>query len=227
MIVAAHPYTHISLSSSTMSLAFSFAESAISGAFKSFSPFTKDKPTGNINWGEYNYPPCLSIIHFDEDDLSHETLKKVVRMMHRVFLIVCGTCCLNLLDTIIDASFYPQAKWEWTMYSALNLVLLPPMSLYVFFTGYKGLAVNDMSMLQKYSVIGTIQSIFLFLFTIMPFGATNGLLTVAMVNPGIYWAIAVVVESSFWVTAFGMSIYSVVFVVRGDYNVLPIATRIK
>jgi hypothetical protein len=207
-----------------MSFGLSFAETAISGAFKSISPFSKDKQTGNINWGDYNYPPCLSLVHYDADDLENETLKSVVVMMNRVFLITSAVSIINLVDTMIIAPLYPDAKWSWIMYSVLNLVVIPPLAFYVFFTGYKGLALNDSSLLSRYSIIGTIQAIFFFLFTISPFGAMNGLLSFAVYHVGWFWGVAIVLESSLWAAAFGITIYTVVFVIRADYMTLPIAT---
>lgn len=210
-----------------MSLGLSFAESAISGAFKSISPFTKDKKMGNINWGDYNYPPCLSLVHYDPEDVTDESMKSVVKMMHRVFLITVTVSVLNLIDTMIQAPTYSDAKWSWILYSFLNLIVIPPLALYVFFTGYKALALNDSSLMSRYSIMGTIQAIFYFLFTITPFGALNGLLSFAMYNVGQFWAVAIVVESTLWATAFAIAVYTVVFVVRGDYLTLPLATTTK
>lgn len=206
------------------SLGLSFAETALSGALKSISPFSKDKSAGNINWGEYNYPPCLSLIHYDPDDVPNETLQAMVIRMNRVLVLTVGVCCLNIFDNIINASLYPDAQWQWVFYGALNLVLLPPIAMYIFFQGYKGLALNDMSILQRYSVMGTMQAIFYFLFTVMPFGATNGLLSFAMYHVGVYWGIAIVVESAIWATAFAFCITTVIFVARGEYNMLPTTT---
>jgi hypothetical protein len=210
-----------------MSFGLSLAESAISGALKSISPFSRDKNVGNINWGDYNYPPCISLVHYDIEDVQNDTLKQVVKLMNRVFLLTVSVCLLNLVDTIIAAPLYADAKWEWVMYSGLNLVVLTPFSMYIFYIGYKGLAINDTNLMQRYSLMGTMQCIFYFIFTIMPFGALNGLLSFAMYHVGVFWGIAIVVESCMWATAFGMALYTVIFIFRGDYLTLPIATRVK
>lgn len=210
------------------SIGMSIAESAFSGAIKSISPFTKEKPTGNINWGDYNYPPCLAIVHYDPDDIQNEAVRSLVIKMNRVLVLTLIVCCLNMFDNIIDAALYPpQASWHWVVYSGLNLTVIPPIALYIFYNGYKALALNDSEKLQRYSVFATIQAILYFLFTIMPFGATNGLLSFAMFDVGVYWAIAVIVESSIWAYAFAITLYSVIFVVRGDYMMLPVTTRVK
>lgn len=210
------------------SIGMAIAESAFSGAMKGISPFSKQKATGNINWGDYNYPPCLAIVHYDPDDVHNEAVRSLVIKMNRVLVLTFSVCCLNLIDNIIDATFYPpQASWHWVVYSCLNLTVIPPISLFIFYNGYKALALNDSEKLQKYSIFGTIQAIFYFLCTIMPFGATNGLLSFAMFNVGVYWAIAIIVESSIWAYAFGITLYSVIFVVRGDYLMLPVTTRVK
>ena len=210
-----------------MSYGLSFAETAIGGAFKSISPFSKDKPAGNIEWADYNYPPCLSLVHYDPSDLSHESLKSVVLLMNKVFIITVIVSLLNLVDTMIEAPLYPDAKWSWILYSGLNLLVIPPLAFYVFFTGYKGLALNDSSLLSRYSIIGTLQAVLYFLFTITPFGALNGLLSFAMYNVGWYWAVAIVAESALWATAFGITVYTVVFVIRADYQTLPISVQAK
>jgi hypothetical protein len=210
-----------------MSFGLSFAETAISGAFKSISPFSRDKQAGNINWGDYNYPPCLSLVHYDPEDVGSDALKSIVKKMNRVFVITLCVSLLNLLNTMIDAPLYEDARWEWIIYSALNLFVIPPLAFYVFFTGYKALAMNDSSLLSRYSVMGTIQAIFYFLFTLTPFGALNGLLSFAIYHVGVYWGVAIVVESTLWATAFGMTVYTVIFVFRGDYLTLPVATHPK
>ena len=210
-----------------MSFGMALAESALSGAFKSISPFSRDKLVGNINWGDYNYPPCVSLVHYDIDDVQHDALKKVVKLMNRVFLLTVSVCLLNLIDTIVCAPIYTDAKWEWVMYSGLNIVVFTPFAMYVFFIGYKGLAINDTDLMQRYSLLGTMQCIFYFIFTIMPFGALNGFLSFAMYKVGIFWGIAIVVESSMWAIAFGTALYTVIFIFRGDYLSLPVATRVK
>jgi len=209
------------------SLGLSFAETALSGALKSISPFSKEKNTGNINWGEYNYPPCLSLVHYDPDDIQNESVRKVVVMMNRVLQLAAIACVLNLFDTIIDATFYKDAKWQWVFYAILNILLIPPIGLYIFFQGYKGVALMDTSLIQKYTILGAIQSFFYFLFALIPFGAMNGLLSFSMYNVGIYWGVAIVIESGIWATAFGMCIYTVIYTARGDYNMLPVVTRVK
>jgi hypothetical protein len=209
------------------SLGLSFAETALSGAFRSISPFTKDKNVNNINWGDYNYPPCVHIVHYDPEDIHNEHIRSVVLKMNKIVVLTVWVCALNLVDTIVSASLYKDAKWDWVFYSILNVLLIPSISLYVFFQGYKGLALNDLSYLQKFSILGTMQSIFYFIFIIMPFGATNGLLSFAMYDVGIYWMIAIAVESTIWAVAFGLCIYTVIFVARGDYNMLPVVSRVK
>jgi hypothetical protein len=209
------------------SLGLSFAGSVIGGTLKSMSPFTKDKKMGNINWGDYNYPPCLSIVHYDPEDVTDESKKATVKIMHRVFLITVVVCALNLVSTIVDASLYADAKKSWILYSILNLFVIPPLAMYIFFSGYKAMALSDSSLMSRYSLMGTIQAIFYFLFTITPFGALNGLLSFAMYQVGWFWTAAILIESGLWATAFGMAVYTVVFVVRGDYLTLPIATTTK
>lgn len=210
-----------------MSLGLFFAESAISGAFKSISPFSKDKKTGNINWGDYNYPPVLNLVHYDPDDVENESLRPIVKTMNHIFVITAIVSVLNLIDTMIIAPLNADARWEWILYSALNLVVIPPLSFYVFFTGYKAMALSDSSLQSRYSVMGTIQAIFFFLFTLTPFGALNGLLSFAIYHVGVVWGIAIVVESALWATAFGMTVYTVIYIVRADYQTLPLATRPK
>ena len=209
------------------SFGFSLAESAISGAFKSVNPFVKDRESGGINWANYNYPPCFGIMHYDIDDIKNEELQGEVLKMHRVFLISLVTCILNLFDNVIDASFYTGPTWNWVIYSILNFFLIVPISLYIFYIGSRGLTAVDSSLLQRYSIMGVIQVIFLFLFTVMPFGAMNGLLSFAMYKVTWYWAVAVVVESALWATAFALCLSSVIYVIKKDYNGLPIASRTK
>jgi len=198
------------------SFGFSLAESAISGAFKSVNPFVRDRPSGGINWADYNYPPFFCIMHYDIDDIKSEDVAKEVVKMHRIFLISVATCLLNLIDNIIDATFYAQASWNWVIYSVLNTLLIVPIFLYIFYTGFKSLAAMDSILLQKYSIMAVIQAIFVFLFALMPFGALNGLLSFAMYKVTWFWAVAVVVESTLWTVAFALCVSSLIYVTRKD-----------
>jgi len=209
------------------SLGLSFAEAAIHDTFKSVNPFGKSNNPNGINWGDYNYPPCLSIMHYSLDDIQHEQNQKVVDCMHKVFLLTFINCVLNFIDTTVNTTIYDDADGSWIIYSILNFVLIVPIALYIFYSGYKGVALMDSGYLSRFTFLGMIQALFYFMFTLLHFGALNGLLSFAMFKVGIFWTIAIVLESLIWITALGLCLYTVIYIHRGKHEILPIATSTK
>lgn len=209
------------------SIGLSFAEAAIHDTFKAVNPFGKSRNPNGINWGDYNYPPCLSIMHYSLDDIQHEKNQTVVDCMHKVFLITFGNCILNFIDTTVNTTIYADADGSWIIYSILNFVLIVPVALYIFHSGYKGIALMDSGYLSRYTFMGAIQALFYFMFTLLHFGALNGLLSFAMFEVGIFWSIAIVVESLLWMIALGLCLYTVIYVHQGKHEILPISTSTK
>ncbi len=209
------------------SLGLSFAEAAIHDTFKAVNPFGKSNNPNGINWGDYNYPPCLSIMHYSLDDIQHEKNQQVVDCMHKVFLISFVNCVINFIDTTVITTLYGDADGSWIIYSILNFVLIVPISLYIFHSGYKGIALTDSGYLLRYTFMGLIQALFFFMFTLLHFGALNGLLSFAMFNVGVYWKIAIIIESLLWITALGLCLYTVIYIHQGKHEILPISTSTK
>jgi hypothetical protein len=207
------------------SIGLSFAEAALHDTFKAVNPFAKNRSTNGINWRDYNYPPYLNIFHYDLDDIEHENNRKIVNYMNKVLVITFAACVVNLIDTIVNTTLFKDADGSWIVYSILNFVVIVPIAMYVFYTGYKGLALADSGYLTRYTYFGAIQAIFYTMFVLLHFGALNGLLSFAMFNVGIYWAISIVVESAMWAVALGLCVYTVLYVHRGDYNLLPTSSR--
>ena len=209
------------------SLGLSFAEAAINDTFKAVNPFGKSNNPNGINWGDYNYPPCLSIMHYNLDDIQHESNQVVADCMHKVFLLSFANCVLNFIDTTVNTTIYADADGSWIIYSILNFVLIVPIALYIFHSGYKGLALMDSSYLSRYMFMGTIQALFYFMFTLLHFGALNGLLSFAIFRVGVFWTVAIILESLLWITALGLCLYTVIYIHRGKHEILLISTSTK
>jgi hypothetical protein len=207
------------------SLGLSLAEAALHDTFKAVNPFAKQRSTNGINWRDYNYPPYLNIFHYDLDDIGQENNRKIVSHMNKVLVITFATCLVNLVDTIVNTLFFKDADGSWIIYSILNFVVIVPIAMYVFYTGFKGLALTDSGYLTRYVYFGTIQAVFYLMFILLHFGALNGLLSFVMFNVGVYWAVSIAIESTLWMIALVLCIYTVLYVHRGDYNLLPVSSQ--
>ena len=62
---------------------FSFAAKRV---FGSAASKLKDKPdqSGGVNWQEFNFPPCIKVVHFDplNDPIPQLAKKTVIRMKY-------------------------------------------------------------------------------------------------------------------------------------------------
>ena len=85
--------------------------------------FTTQNNQG-INWQDFNYPPCLHIIHFRLSELK-KPVKTVVLLLYISFLCIPAICILNctlsltlVLSTIIQVATY--AKGINMLYTILS-----------------------------------------------------------------------------------------------------------
>ena len=50
--------------------------------------------SNNINWSDYNFPPCLHIVHFSLAELQGP-IKRFVLCIYLSFLIIIGVLIIN------------------------------------------------------------------------------------------------------------------------------------
>ena len=66
---------------------------------------TEPKPVSKINWANYNFPPCLRIVHFSISEL-HGALKRFVLCVYISFLIIIAVLILNSICPIMISFLY-------------------------------------------------------------------------------------------------------------------------
>ena len=68
------------------------AEVASSG--QAIQPPQNPASSGNINWDDYNYPPCLHLIHFSLSELQG-SVKRFVLQVYLSFMIIVSVLLIN------------------------------------------------------------------------------------------------------------------------------------
>ena len=66
-----------------------------------------------MDWEDYNYPPCLRILHYNLGDVEDEDSRGAVGWAHWSYIGVFGTLALNLLVNLVLALGGSQRR-AWT-----------------------------------------------------------------------------------------------------------------
>ncbi|CAD7950638.1 unnamed protein product [Amoebophrya sp. A120] len=178
-----------------------------------------------INWQDYNYPPWLRLIHYKQDELP-VAIARTTRLMRLFFEIQCFICALTVFNSIIitaSASGYPA---KFFLFALLNSMMLPPAALFVFYQGYRGLAISSSSLLTQYKIANSVAILLTLLCCFVPMGAINGFgrydteLYEHSDGKG-YWGFAIFVESMLYLTNLAITSYCMYKVVAFD----PYATN--
>eukprot|EP00826_Nyctotherus_ovalis_P010359 TRINITY_DN1273_c0_g1_i3.p1 TRINITY_DN1273_c0_g1~~TRINITY_DN1273_c0_g1_i3.p1 ORF type:complete len:122 (+),score=31.33 TRINITY_DN1273_c0_g1_i3:112-477(+) len=61
------------------------------------------KDTSGINWNNFNFPPCLNLVHFSLSELRG-SLKSFVLLIYFSYLITIAVMVINLLSTIVQVA---------------------------------------------------------------------------------------------------------------------------
>ena len=117
----------------------------------------------------------LKLIHYDINELE-DPQKAVVKKVHWALRIIAILCVLNLINNIAQAiGGEPGIR---ILYSVLNILLFPPVALYSFYKGYRGLTF-DTANLKMYKITQLVLMILYLVFSIIPSGAFNGWIRVS------------------------------------------------
>ena len=131
-----------------------------------------DLPTLS-NGNNFNYPPLLRLFHFSTKKLQNP-IKRVVIVLHIVFLTFLGICALNFLNNIVQAAS-DAAPGVYIFYSILNVFVLVPFALFVFYSGFYGMVRRPPRYhLLAYRISQGIQCALYFTFSILSLGPFNG-----------------------------------------------------
>lgn len=165
-----------------------------------------------IDWANINYPPLLRFFHYDPEELPTPA-KRVVKLIHAVFLATCVVLVVSFVNNIVLAA--GGAGSIRLAYALLNLVIFIPVSGYAFYQGYSGVALTSNSRITIYCVIQGIIVFLALVFVFMSGGGHNGFVSFATmkrathdnVSSGMktYWSIAIIIEALCWlfICAFG------------------------
>mmetsp|Transcript_2928 Transcript_2928/g.6712 ORF Transcript_2928/g.6712 Transcript_2928/m.6712 type:complete len:246 (+) Transcript_2928:139-876(+) len=175
---------------------------------------------GTINWQDYNYPPYLRLIHYNAEELP-EGIRRTTRCMKLFFEIQTFTAFFAVFNSfiiLVSASGYPG---KFFLFALLNCFMFPPAALFVFYQGYRGLAINSSSLLTQFKVANAIALLLTLLCCFVPMGAINGFgrydtdLYTHSSGKG-YWGFAIFVESMMYLANLGLASFTMFKVVSFD-----------
>eukprot|EP00392_Amoebophrya_sp_AT5.2_P009644 g9672.t1 len=124
----------------------------------------------------------------------------------------------NSFIILVSASGYPG---KFFLFALLNCFMFPPAALFVFYQGYRGLAINSSSLLTQFKVANAIALLLTLLCCFVPMGAINGFgrydtdLYTHSSGKG-YWGFAIFVESMMYLANLGLASFTMFKVVSFD-----------
>ena len=125
----------------------------------------------NIDWHDYNFPPCLKLVHFRLSDFQ-EPKKGVIKKMYISWLLFISVLLINIISTIVLAA--TVLRLINILYTFLNLILGTAFSTFIFFQGYYGIAQKEERKVTWYKFGQAFLAVVYLLFVFLPFGAING-----------------------------------------------------
>lgn len=170
---------------------------------------------GGIKWDEYNFPPCVHVIHFDlEKDDIPILCKQVVRRIYFAIQLIHFLCIINVISSIIfTASGISPGEVVFT--SCLQLVIASIVSWVALYQGYRGLGGEIRKSKIIFRCLWVSMMIFEFVFMLVSSGHVHGFLSIPNPpnatdnNPDLQhtWLAFAVMESSFWLVILLLSAY--------------------
>eukprot|EP00397_Hematodinium_sp_SG-2012_P044082 GEMP01049146.1.p1 GENE.GEMP01049146.1~~GEMP01049146.1.p1 ORF type:complete len:230 (+),score=23.34 GEMP01049146.1:37-726(+) len=203
----------------------SFGKSRVGEEFS--SPLSSE-----INWHDYNYPPCLRVIHYELGELP-EGIRKKVSHMNSSLKITFFALLLNVLNSIIF-TIASKAPTSWIFYSTVHTLFLSIIALFVFYQGYRGLSSGDKSLLRQYKMLQAMLLVVYVMLMVVGSGPINGFLKLGKirnyVDPTVaiyeYWLTMVIIESSLWIINIFMAIATILHAHNFDDSQLSFGTSV-
>jgi secretory carrier-associated membrane protein len=164
----------------------------------------------HIDWNDYNFPPCIKLVHFRLSDF-HDNEKKVITKMYVSWILLTVVLSINILTTIIlSATVLPGID---VLYTFLNFILGMALATYVFYCGYFGIARSESSNLFRYKIGAVVLILMYILFSIFPFGAINGWARIPILSDknnsaGKFGVAACVIESTIYTVNYILSAFT-------------------
>lgn len=160
----------------------------------------RENQVEGINWQDYNYPPGIRLIHYNKAELP-SAIADVTKFQKVFFELVVISCIVGVVNSLICASTASNYPAKYLFYCLLNCMILPPLALFVFYQGYRGMATSSASLLTQYKLMHGVATFLLLLFVFVPMGAINGFGRYGTesykesAGAG-YWGFAIFLESS-------------------------------
>lgn len=137
----------------------------------SLSKTVASSPNSHIDWHDYNFPPCVKVIHFRLSDFN-DPEKGVIRKIYISWILCLVVLSLNIITTIVVVcDFEPGLH---VLYTLLNFFIGIVLCTLVFYLGYYGIAKREDGKLLKYKIGQVILCVLYLFFSLAPLGAING-----------------------------------------------------
>jgi hypothetical protein len=163
---------------------FSFAfkaARAVTGAKNKLSEATnskdgsgENKKAGGVNWDEYNYPPCLTIVHFDPVGDTIPMLAKTTVL--RMRLLWYYAICILFFNFWSNVGFVAAKSDEGIVifYSGLQFCAGTVAGGCVLYQGYRGVAGDLVRNSRIYLWLQGVLTVFMILFASIQSGNLHG-----------------------------------------------------
>ncbi|CAG9324754.1 unnamed protein product [Blepharisma stoltei] len=149
----------------------SLAMKAIGGKLSSNFSSTISEHNSHIDWHDYNFPPCLKLIHFKLSDFQG-TEKALIKKLYISWILLTVVLFKNVITTIVlSSTVLPGIN---ILFTFLNLIIGMTLGTFTFFWGYYGVAKRDSSHLRKFKIGAVILVILYILASCLPYGAFDG-----------------------------------------------------
>ncbi|KAL4450775.1 hypothetical protein ABPG74_011617 [Tetrahymena malaccensis] len=125
-----------------------------------------------IDWEDFNYPPYLNLFHYNMKEIKDEQERKVVTYISASFYLSLFSLAINFTNAIA-CTIGGDDQGRIIFYSFLHFTIFSPISLYVFYHGYKSV-VSDKTQIQNYLWEQLFCAICYFIFSIVKGGAFDG-----------------------------------------------------
>jgi len=138
-------------------------------------------------------------MHYDTTELP-TPIARTCRLMHIASLLAAIALSLNLINVCVLLITDQQKKPIYIAYSLLNMVIGIPAYTFIFYTGYRSLA---MSLTGPYRTLlhqclQLLGLFFAFYFMLSPHGPFNGIIRFSNTETTGYWIVAVLLEAPVW-----------------------------
>lgn len=128
-------------------------------------------PNGQINWDDYNFPPCIKVLHFSLNDFKGSE-RAVIKKMYVSWILLMTVLSLSILSNIVlGATVLPGII---ILFAFLNFILIGTFGTFLFFWGYFGIAKRESCKRIVYRIGQVILCLLYLVFSIIPAGAFNG-----------------------------------------------------